>query len=670
MIKFYQPITTISGMIGSVTGCILNIIQKNFPENFFNHVYIDTRLASVEQRQRKKKILGFALPALALKPNFSLEDTLIDATDIMPFYEVLIKDEDSGLYIESIMKRVRINIEVKMKIESKLKTWDVIGWLNRVFLYKAPAVIPNVFLESVIPANLIKDLIKFKGYEQTISDVDKTLMYLNEYSHIEVEFLRRFNTSIGKNSILYRHPRNILYTINEAPQAEFSKKGLTDSENYISMEISVETWFPVGYRTNFQNNINGSNEDIIPPEIETPPWVGEYDYPYDQIIILEDDDYDGQGDLEGDPFYPPDDLYLPDDENFYTEDFSNLVSLFTSLNNIEIEDLIKLYLKNYNASKESFYNFDTILDKNSRVEKLEHEYERFITIKNKAKIGLNRKEIPEFLYLQFMNSNSFKLSNFAANQIYGNLIEPIVFPELPESDNLTDTHNPPSTNINIFEYTDICNLSDNELGLINNEIYPDPDMEEVWDAENELRLLLSSNSTLLDYYLEDDSKQVILSFHGPMTHGDYDEFGFKKIFSTFFVSDVNTNEDSLVLYEEFTPFFRNLISKVLAASLNLRNIFHIYLYSRNGSLINPDLYRFDWETLKILFLKTQINMNYNLVIYANLVQLKMLVSQGIDENIPYTGDSINTVYSASEVQVLLFPDGSDDDETPDTSIII
>ncbi|MFA7143365.1 MAG: hypothetical protein WC175_05270 [Candidatus Dojkabacteria bacterium] len=614
MIKFYQPITTISGMIGSVTSSILNILEQNFPKGFFNHIYVDTRLASVEQRNRKKRIVGYKLPALALRPNFLLEETLIDATEIIPFSEVLLDDRENNVYIESIIERVKFSIEIKMKLESRLKTWDVMGWLKRAFMYKAPAVIENVYLDSIIPSNLAKDLLKAKGLDQTISDIDKLIFYMNSHSSEYSEFFRRYNVSIGKNTLIYRHPRNIMYTINDLPQADFSKKGMAETENFISLEMSVETWFPVGYRTNFQNDFNGSYF----PEEEHP--LGHIDYPDDYTLITELDEIYNPTIKEPDPFFPPNDLYLPSDEDI------NLDDLFNVITEDNLKDSIKLYIKNYNTSKDQYYNFDSILSKDSTIERMERAYEDFIEKQNNSKIGLHKAELSADITLDFLNGRYFRTSSLSPLQSYGTLMESISLPA-PDEHDLDNIYNPPShRDIITTHLLSICNIPQSILNELNNDLTPDPTDEEIYDNEDQHSFLLNPNNTLLDYYLRDDDEQIILTFYGPMSHPNYDSHGNRKLFSTYFVSDINSREDKLNLYDEFSSFYRSVISYMLNISVDFSKVFKIYLYSRNGNVITPTQYTMNWETLTISFNKPQINMTYNLAIYINLVQMKQYIS--------------------------------------------
>jgi len=620
MIKFYQPITTISSMIGTVTGSILNIFEKNFPEKFFNHIYIDTRLAAIQQRNKKKKILGFKLPALAIKPNFLLEETLIDSSDIMPFTEVILNDPENGIYIEAIMERVKFSMEIKLKIESKLKAWDVVGWLKRNFIYKAPALIPNIYLDTIFPSNLVKDLLKVKNMEQTMSDVDTLIAYLNINTKSIFEFFRKFNISVGKNTVLFRHPENILYTINDYPQLDFSKKGFSETDNYIGMELNVETWFPVGFKTNFQNSLDNT-ELPVTPDIVIEEGIIDYPSIYDNLPIIPLPN-DNNTIPPNDPFYPPDDPYIPSDDTFITddEDFGNLEYLFNLILDDVIKEKIKLYLKNYNASKDKYYDFDVILNNTSIYEKNEEAYENFIKFNNFAKLGLNKIEyLLDNVHIDYINSIQFRRSKYNPNQEYGNLSEITLYPINRILD--IETFNSPSDNDKIFPIV-WCHLTQNDLDIINNDIISDPTDEEIIDNENEDEFILNPNNTLLDYYLSDDPNQLTLTFYGPMTHSDYDTEGRRKIFSTYFVSDVNYIEDTLELYNEFSDYYKTIIGFMLKNEINLDKVFKIYLYSRNGSIIQPEHYKFSWETLKLILKKPYYNMTFNLVIYANMIQLK------------------------------------------------
>jgi hypothetical protein len=410
--------------------------------------------------------------------------------------------------------------------------------------------------------------------------------------------------------------------INDFPQTDFSKRGFSDSENYIDMELNIETWFPVGYKTNFLYSPNNSEEtvrDTVGTEIE----IGEgYDYVDDYDQTLTEEDYENPTIDEDDPFYPPDDLYLPSDDIFAedTNEFSNLDELFNHLPD-EIVNKIKLYLKNYNASKDYFYNYDTITGRTSNYIKLENQYEEFIRLNNKAKVGLHRTELPSPITILLMNSISFTRGIYCPNQDNRNILGgalTIPLNTLTEE----DVFNSPSDDNNSFELT-YCNLTEAELASINNEIFPNPIDEEIYDSEdNQKEFFLNPNNVLLDYYLDDDEKEITLTFFGPISLAEYDNSGKKKILSSYFVSDVNTPEDELDLYNEFNEYYRNLISFILNKNININDVFKVYVYGRNGALIQPNRFTFNWETLKLVLDHPYYNMTYNIGIYGNMVKLK------------------------------------------------
>jgi len=609
MKKIYSPITTISNMIGNVSAAAKNLIVNSMPPNFFNHVYIDTRATSIEQRNKKKKLIGFRPPALALKPNLDLSEGMLTTMELMPFSEILFKDQSKDLLVETMIDRVKIPIEIRMKIESRLKLYDTIAWLRQRFTYRTPFTLNDHIMESTIPSSLIKELMKIYGYSLTIPDLDEFITVLNTITCREFEIIKKFNVSTGKYSVVYRHPENLLMMFEDLPSFDFDKENFSDRNNYIGLNLSVELWNPFNFKSNqayIDNTLTSfpgfsyqSNEDI-----------------YRSILLDRSTDNDNKSYvkqiLESKNIYNNSMIDPIAYKNFLDDTSNTFLTHVPDSYKKTFEEYMKTTMTNYILNQISSTEFlDDIED-----EIKDNKEEDLLFDTSLARLPLHNETEKEYSFLS-VNGRTYQMSKFNPNPI------DFVYPEFSEHlKAYYEEHN--ITPVNVPDYVEGLRVSTTTPKFTlppNVTIFTkQPEVEDIYKLY--LKNLKNSGEVYLNYLLQDDAAEVTISFDGKLQLSDYDEQQRKLMYYSYYVSDINEKIETLDLSDQFDNEFKiflNFIKDTKETELN--NIFNVQIYSRSNNILEGSKFIFSWDTFLVTLKEEHYNVGYIIGIYADMVKL-------------------------------------------------
>jgi hypothetical protein len=253
--------STFSSIIGNITSVMKNYILKGFPPNFFSDIYVDTFLPSTKIKEDLDTVFKYRLPALIISPRYEASNET--TFDIIPYwrrawhpiyrearynYKNVFFDEDGGYFINSIEDRIKMNFDLKIKVQTLMTQLDVINYIRQSFDTRGYFFLNNIPLETEIPKTIIVYLMKEKGidrYNPNLEDLEEFNTWLKTYSDGYIEIKK--NLADGKDMYSYRYKTNILCKI-EPPEADaVNKKNLIDEDALVTFRLSVEFWSPVNY---------------------------------------------------------------------------------------------------------------------------------------------------------------------------------------------------------------------------------------------------------------------------------------------------------------------------------------------------------------------------------------------------------------------------------------
>ena len=251
---YNKPLPTSANIIGSVAGSVIQMMEKIFPKRFFNHVYINTRLVSIERYRRKRKLIGFRTPAISFTPSLIDTQLLERRKDFLEQHNIMYNGAD-GLSLDGVFHRQSIEFEIKMKLETGQKLIDMLQYLRSTFNFDSKFYLKDYLsmeyipIECALPAHLLKRIIAVKGWDEYNTNIFQSLNeYLNQGKTDGLYFNAKKNYSTGNNTIMWVYPQNILCTMDGEPTIERGKKGRARDDNYIGFRLVVELNVPISFR--------------------------------------------------------------------------------------------------------------------------------------------------------------------------------------------------------------------------------------------------------------------------------------------------------------------------------------------------------------------------------------------------------------------------------------
>lgn len=259
---FCNVSTSISSVIGNITGLYKDFITSCFPKEYFKEIFITTTHVSNEQNG-EDDVIKKRLPQLSISPGYIPS---ADETTMTPYpkwrrafkpvfrdhrfsgREVFMNDEDE-IYIYAIPYRMKINFETKIKVPTHMEKLDILFYVKQMFENGEKFYLNNKYLETEIPKSIIKALSAIKGFNlEDEDDLENYFNYLKTYSTGYIS--KKKNLSTGNEKYSYRFPANILVIIENGGDADgrtSNKINMSDNDNVIDFSISFEMWIPSNY---------------------------------------------------------------------------------------------------------------------------------------------------------------------------------------------------------------------------------------------------------------------------------------------------------------------------------------------------------------------------------------------------------------------------------------
>jgi hypothetical protein len=275
--------SSMSGIIGNVTGIVKNHIIKKFPKDYFNNIMIDTFNSSIYMEETDINITE--TPAISFTPRYELSNETVFG--LLPYwrrismglfrnyknsYKHVLIDDNDLYYIFAVPDRVKIIYDVKLRVSHKLQAMDIQNFIRQSFRINAPYFLNQKLLEGEVPKIFIDMLMKDRNVDKDDPfQVNEFFDYLKNYSDGYITMKNRLAT--GSPIFSYRYRSNLLCKVESMPETENTDKNLVNEKSTISFQFSVDFWTPLSYAF-----ITTKEADIEIPEIND-------DYSNDKIIM-------------------------------------------------------------------------------------------------------------------------------------------------------------------------------------------------------------------------------------------------------------------------------------------------------------------------------------------------------------------------------------------------
>jgi len=275
-----QANTSVSSIMGNVSYVAKEYILSKFPKDYFKEITIANGLISSDMREDNDDVKKKPNPRLSIDPIFIPDEndtfggslpewynsgeSFVYRDTMNNYYPVLYNDTDE-IFVWTVPNKLKINFELKMKVNSSMQKIDLIHYLRRVFLRNKHMYINDVALKAEVPKSIVKSIANMKDYD--LEDNDQVIEfydYLKQYSNGYV--VRQMNLSSGLPTYQYRFLANILMKVEEPSTGDTEKISMIEKDSVVNTTISFELWIPTNYILESQNQIEplgGFDEDLL-----------------------------------------------------------------------------------------------------------------------------------------------------------------------------------------------------------------------------------------------------------------------------------------------------------------------------------------------------------------------------------------------------------------------
>lgn len=608
MLLYSNSTKSIAHTIGTISGITMNVVKARFSKNFFKYTYIDTRSISITRQDKKKPVIGFKYPAIAFKPEFIIDENLYPQQEMRNISIDIFEDLEDGLKIAVDLDRIRVNFEIKLKLETRLKMYDTLNYMKNKFPFNNFVSSDTIFIENTLPNDLVELTMKLKGFNLDLEGIQKFVGYLNSVNG-NSDFSYKKNQGTGNYSVFMVYPTSFQMYFDGMAQGETGMKNNISADNYITMNTYVELWSPAAYKLTGEETTLGDftllkvdrkyidldeNDQFM---IRLNYFIELYRY---LILRIGDTSFNLLSNLNG----------------AYADYINNLAALIAKYKS-EIAELTSNYKNGISA--EEFEKYDELSKEFfSTMRTIEASGFVYNYISLKPINGLFPGNEMDYNLDYDINNLSLIIDNLKKS------LQEIVKRYFPEDiTNILHPNNPDNPAYNEFEDITLPNSIYNPANT-NSPIHPDSihsmgrslyDIESRYETTGEY-----GKEDLLESKIESDLNKIIVNFS---IYGKNNLIvdGRKLFFDQEFLSDVNVAIDRLDMSELFSDTSKDVINYVNQNKLNINDIFTLYLRQRGsgGSLNKSIPFRFKWETYSLNIDYPLYNTTYDIAVYYDEV---------------------------------------------------
>lgn len=247
--------TNISSVIGNATSFYIEYLKRLFPPGFFKDSFISGTLPSIEREA--KDFINRAKPTLIVRPEYNAESGIMGELPIWhnayqyvfknskSYYNTILSDPVNGNYIYGIPDRIKINMNTKIVMPTKIYSINVLHHLKNTIEPGGVFYLDNKSFENELPTSYVRLLIDLlekkenrKFDENNEEDLEYIENYFNRYS-LNGCILRR-NLSTGNKEFAFRYNSNVLLGMESLPTVDVSRRSKSEDLAIVSFEITFE----------------------------------------------------------------------------------------------------------------------------------------------------------------------------------------------------------------------------------------------------------------------------------------------------------------------------------------------------------------------------------------------------------------------------------------------
>lgn len=243
--------------VGNVTTLFTEFIKSCFPDNFFRHTHISTRMAYREQKREENSDYEFIKknkPILIVRPSVDIGNTDVfltyslfttnlfgkdfrgSSTNFMPFF----LDREAGCQLTYMLNRIRVIFNVTMKFDTEFEQINQFAYFNNLFTSERVYRM-NTALEVYIPPSIIELVSAYSGVP--IKDNDKGIVkpfldYMMAHSNKYITFKER--TSSSTMDFFMYYPLSIDYVFTDFSRDDVNKKAWSSYSSDFSFTLTAE----------------------------------------------------------------------------------------------------------------------------------------------------------------------------------------------------------------------------------------------------------------------------------------------------------------------------------------------------------------------------------------------------------------------------------------------
>jgi hypothetical protein len=240
--------TSVSSLLGNITGYAKHFIESKFPPGYFKKVYITDSLTELQMEE--KDVQRPSYPMLIITPVFTGE---LNGTDWRMNQQIVYKgfkglnvnkvlhDSENNIRILSIPDRIRVTFEIRVILGSQMQAYNMLHYLKQVFEFGGFNYLNNVRLHTEVPKLYVLHVAEKLGLDINTPDGREAL---DEYflNHSYNSITEKINLSSGNSQYSYGYNANILANFTDEPSYEKDNDGLIIRKTAINFAFNFDFW--------------------------------------------------------------------------------------------------------------------------------------------------------------------------------------------------------------------------------------------------------------------------------------------------------------------------------------------------------------------------------------------------------------------------------------------
>ena len=255
---YVESITSISTVIGSVTGAVSKFIQGIFPSNYFRHISLASNLKSVAARIEKNNNLRMARkqnPALSVLVNYNsnpinMEGFTAVANNISFKLGTIVGtdqdlvrviDTNSTSELKFSHRRIALDFTIGIRVGNRLEAWNVLERIiTGYFAGNSRYYINDVPLQVPLPTVLMNNIIKINNLSDATTD--EKLSFLRKYSDFDIDYV--LHASTNSHRYVLNLKTNLLMTQGSPASVDIGSNRKSENNSLIQLSFNVAFNFP------------------------------------------------------------------------------------------------------------------------------------------------------------------------------------------------------------------------------------------------------------------------------------------------------------------------------------------------------------------------------------------------------------------------------------------